>query len=177
MLITISSHGGPFHFPSFEPFSMYAAFVPVPRMTPIVVSGYAYAAASIVPTVSFASAFTFRLMPRDESCVCSRSTTSWSTTPAAVNPLFHITSVPALIAVCVTGNENVNPRSPDGLPPHSLARKVAIESARKPKRPAASDVFVASEIVNFACLTAPTLPPPSSDSRSTRKLVPPRSSA
>mmetsp|Transcript_71407 Transcript_71407/g.141570 ORF Transcript_71407/g.141570 Transcript_71407/m.141570 type:complete len:296 (-) Transcript_71407:495-1382(-) len=134
VLITISSLGGPSHFPMLAVRSMYAAFVPVPKMTPMAVSLLQYAAASIVPTVSFASARTSRLMPRLCSCFCRRTTTSLPTTFDALNSLFHTMSRPRLMASCTVGNEKVKPITPCGLPPHLVARNVATESARKPKR-------------------------------------------
>ena len=147
-------------------------------MTPIAVSGRLYAAASIVPTVSLASARTCRSMPRARSSFCSRPTTSSPTTPDAANSLFHTMSRPESRASCVVGKEKVKPITPEGAaPPHSVARKVATESARKPKSPSAEPFFVASDTLNLACLIGPTTPSPRSVSLSTRKLVPPKSSA
>ena len=149
MLITISSHGGPFHLPSFDPFSMYAAFVPVPRITPIAVCGYLYAAASIVPTVSFARAFTSKAIPLLSNWVCSSLTTSSPTQPSAVNSLFQTMSLPELRLSWTVGKEKVKPNAPVGLPPHFVARKVATESAKKPKRPSASDSLISLGILNL----------------------------
>ena len=55
--------------------------------------------------------------------------------------------------------------------------KRATESAMKPKSSAPVPVLAASGMENFMLFTGPTLPSPSSVRRSTRKFVPPRSSA
>ena len=65
---------------------------PVPRMTPIAVFGKAYAAASMVPTVSLARALTSSAMPRETNCCCSSVTTSSPRQPAASNSLFQTMS-------------------------------------------------------------------------------------
>mmetsp|Transcript_46443 Transcript_46443/g.145257 ORF Transcript_46443/g.145257 Transcript_46443/m.145257 type:complete len:278 (-) Transcript_46443:169-1002(-) len=163
--------------PIFAACSTYAAFVPVPKITPIAVPGQLYAAAAIVPTVSLASAVTRIFSPRASSCACSSATTSAPIASAAAKPLFHATSVPASMAVCAAGKEKVKPMSPAASPPHSAATKAETQSARKPKSSAPLPRFAASGTLNWRCRTGPIRPPPSSRSCSTRKCVPPRSSA
>mmetsp|Transcript_10310 Transcript_10310/g.22426 ORF Transcript_10310/g.22426 Transcript_10310/m.22426 type:complete len:286 (+) Transcript_10310:540-1397(+) len=144
VLMTISSLDAPFHLVTDEPFSMYAPFVPVPKITPSVAVCSLYAAASIVPTVSLASAFTARRIPRSSNSFCSSDTTSLPSTSDAQNPLFQKRRLPLLSAVCSTGKEKVNPIWPDGLPPHCVARKCATESARKPKSASPVPVLMCS---------------------------------
>ena len=80
MLMTIESAGaapgGGAYLAIRRTFSTYAAFVPVPRITPSTASSSAYFAAASVPTVSFTRAATVASTPRRARAAVRSATTS-----------------------------------------------------------------------------------------------------
>ena len=141
-------------------------------MTPMRQAGSWYDRAMSVPTVSFTSARMLTTRPARRQAASSSATTSWSTTPLAVNPLVHVISVPASSAVWFTGNEKVKPTSaPAAIPASTMA------VATKSNSSLALDAMVASGMTRRTSFTTASLPPPPSATCTTRRLLPPMSTA